>query len=395
MSIAERFHVYEHEGPWPETEEIRSVQEAQQEPDEVRAKAVERAAHIAQFNNDTQLFRIQLAALYDPLALKELEEFLRSNPTPSSADRTKANAMNTRAEDGKRRVSAMPSGTSPSSVSTNCMHFLKHDGIIEDRKNNAMKMALGVNLPSLRGQTLFSPSYQASLVMGHTFMNVEDGHLKIYMGSMSYGSYTIKRENTGTPSARSTYRVPPKLFLTSPDGTGMPSAAVQASDLRATTHSSLAVAAGVLDPLLDLQKPDTKQIGKSSHGHKMFMKYSTIPLSYTYLFQKEQDTCTPQLKEHLENAPVHDMWPGYEKQDEFFAAMPCGQVFVRGGQDYSNGLDYIEVVWGWSHFLMEWPAERYLHAIRGSETLENGWHWKHLPEATGELLTDVTPILQV
>lgn len=272
------------------------------------------------------------------------------------------------------------------------MHFLKHDYIIEDREKNAMKMALGVNLPSVRGQTTFSPTYQSSFAMGHTFLNVENGHLMVYMGAMSYGSYSIKRENTGTRSARATYRVPPKLFISSPEGTGLPSAAVQASDLRATSHSPLA--AGVLGRLEDLQKDNTV-VGKTSQGHTMFMKYSTIPLSYTFLFQNEQESCTPQLKEHLESTPVVAMWQGYETQEEFFAAMPCGQVFLRGGLDYSNGLDYLEVVWGWSHFLMEWPAERYLHAIRGSETLENGWHWKHLPEAPGQVPSDASPVLQM
>jgi len=59
-----------------------------------------------------------------------------------------------------------------------------------------------------------------------------------------------------------------------------------------------------------------------------------------------------------------------------FEGLVCGQSLLRGAADYSNGVDSVEM-FVYEHFIMEWPAERRFHAIRGDRHLYDGWFWNH------------------
>lgn len=201
----------------------------------------------------------------------------------------------------------------------------------------------------------------------------------IYQGSMSYGNFDIQRENTGTSSASSTYRVPPMLWISSPAGTDMPSAAVQAMDLRGTVHNPIAS-----------KWLQASHIDKTSKEHAMFMRYATTPMSYLYLFQNMDESCPPHVLQHLKSTVQGSNYEelakdgltageGYAMTVGMLQGLACGKNFLRGGQDYSNGLDSLELI-VWGHFLMEWRADRRLHAVRGDENLGDGWHWKHMPK---------------
>jgi len=384
VAFVEKFFTYEHDGPWHPTEEAKTAEEARQEPLEVTNGAVERAAKVLKFLDESSLDSIRLAAAFDPLAAADLMFYVDyRQPRPAAEDRIKVHAMKARLNQGRARVSAMPKGTAPESVSTSCVHFLDHPSLIRDEENMVVKFPLSRNLPAFRGQSVFSPRYHVSMTLGHGFFDVtEDGkNLVWYHGASSYGSWETKRENMGTSSARYTYRVPPKLYISEAGGAGLPSPA-QAMDLRATEHNPA-------DARGRLVKFQDDFVDKTDHRHQLFLKYATLPMSYNFLYPENAEAvCAPHL-EHITSRLQHSDWrtlategltveEGHAFEAGIFEALVCGQSLLRGAADYSSGVDSAEM-FVFQHFMMEWPSSRRLHAARGDRHPEvyDGWHWEH------------------
>lgn len=382
VMFAEKFMVYDHEGEWQETEELKSADVIDTEPSEVSGDpaVLDRASKVYEFYAGTRLGSLQNAAGYDPAALSALAEYLRAFPLATTSEMQQASAMEAHFQAARARVAKLPEGTAPSSVVTSCHHLMENPLVIRDTEQKKVRIPLNMQIPWARAQTVVFPRYEFSQSLGKGVFRRDPAskRLVFHFGAMTYGSWAPQRTNHGTPAASSIYRTTPKLYVTAPGGVGKPSDQVQQHDLRAIPGIGL-------EPLSAFQIASDDEM-RFYHG--LFLRYASLPMSYVWLYRNQKSACNSTVLTALKSQVWDSDWnalksDGRTREDfEVFArglvpAFACGLSFLRGNAPYSNGVDALEVM-SFAHWMMEWPAGTRYHALRGTENVdeEDAWDWK-------------------
>jgi hypothetical protein len=343
------------------------------------APVIDRAAKVYEFYASSRLGSLQNAAGFDPAAFGALREYLKTFPLATMSEMQQAIEMEARFQAAHGRVSRLPVGHAPASVVTSCFHLMEHPLVLRDKKLKRVKIALNMQVPWVRAQTVVFPRYEFSQSMGKgVFRKDPRGQrLVFHLGASTYGVWSPQRTNHGSPAASSVYGATPKLYITSPGGVGKPSDSVQRHDLRATPGFGL-------EPLGAFQHTSE---GEMRRQHALFLRYASLPMSYEFLYHDQRQACPAEIIEALQSKVQASNWftmkqDGTTAEDfhAFFVhglmpAFACGLSFLRGAASHCNGVDALEVM-SFAHWMMEWPAETRFHALRGTENVEKDtWDW--------------------